>query len=778
MRSAIRCRVRALAVDATVSGRFLIGALALLSILLFLAVRGAEAQQSDARIAQAALRTWIHGVDDELAEREVGEAGVSALIHLLADPSFPRRDNVVALLAHLGGPDATRALAAFLQSPPASLALPQEDRALLLAPQALGQIARRRDPAAVDLLLDMTEHGANGGALAAAAARAANPAAMRDDLLQMALRGLGHSGDPRARGRLQAIAAGQIRPVAQGRDQRGAAAVALAIADGASSGPASGPPLDGGVGLVDGRAAAGSLGAVVDEVRAIADAVSDTTHTRVNDSRLTYANHPAVSSPMTDARLDQILAAAALRMGKSDFAEDVACCAGLVRSGTQKTFGSAGDGLDLIDNNTELNAVLNNSTARVKVVRVINYCGGAGTNIIGCAWIGGNGMALVRYGGVGDEGALWAHEYGHNVGLGHNGDSRYVMYGCLCGNNFGVSASECNLYHTPVSGAGASLLDAGACTDVDSDQVQDAADNCPGAPNSDQLDSDGDGIGDACENGCGNGVRDAGEECDGSAFGGATCASEGFSAGTLTCTSSCVIDTSSCTLCGDGLREGAEQCDGANLGSASCSSQGCTSGAPTCQSDCTLSYASCGGCPVCDHDGTCETEEICNTCGSDCVSSAGAFCGNGVCEPTTGEDCVSCPGDCAGSQAGKPNSRYCCGDGAGQNPVTCSDSRCTQGARECSNTPAAASCCGDLQCTGIENSFNCALDCGAPPPCDSTETSCTDALDNDCDGFLDCADSNCSSSPACAPACRPKNASCTTNSQCCSNRCKGSGLCG
>ena len=159
------------------------------------------------------------------------------LIQLLADPTFPRRDNVVAFLAHLGGPDATRALVRFLQAPPAALTLPQEDRALLLAPQALGQIARRRDPAAVDVLLEMTEHGANGALLAAAASRAPNPASMRDDLLEMAMRGLGHSGDPRARVRLQAIAARQIRPAVVGRDLRGAASESLRILDGLDAGP-------------------------------------------------------------------------------------------------------------------------------------------------------------------------------------------------------------------------------------------------------------------------------------------------------------------------------------------------------------------------------------------------------------------------------------------------------------------------------------------------------------------------------------------------------------
>ncbi len=36
-------------------------------------------------------------------------------------------------------------------------------------------------------------------------------------------------------------------------------------------------------------------------------------------------------------------------------------------------------------------------------------------------------------------------------------------------------------------------------TDQDGDQVCDAADNCPSVKNADQLDSDGDGIGDACD---------------------------------------------------------------------------------------------------------------------------------------------------------------------------------------------------------------------------------------------------------------------------------------
>lgn len=54
----------------------------------------------------------------------------------------------------------------------------------------------------------------------------------------------------------------------------------------------------------------------------------------------------------------------------------------------------------------------------------------------------------------------------------------------------------------------------------------------------------------------------------------------------------------------------------------------------------------------------------------------------------------------------------------------------------------------------------------------STEV-CTDGIDNDCDGLTDCADSNCSTDPACTGGCSAKGASCTSDSQCCSNKCRG-----
>jgi hypothetical protein len=363
----------------------------------------------------------------------------------------------------------------------------------------------------------------------------------------MALRGLAYAATPEAESRLLDIARGHIEPERSERSLTSAAWSALELRQqlGGSerTSPAEGsedPPVEAstGSGALDNQA-------------------------RVHDAGLTYANHVNVTDPMTDTRLDAVLQEATLRAGRGDDPVDVACCISVSRDGSALEFGTPTDGLDIVDDYSEMQSVMTNSIARVKVVRAINYCGGSGTNIIGCARRPGYGMVLVRMSTEAREAILWLHEYGHNTGLTHNtASTRYIMYGTIYSTNDWVTQSECDTFHSPSTSTNISLQDTGACTDADADLVQDGVDNCPGVANYDQIDSDGDGVGDVCTGpGCGNGIREGDEDCDGSDLGGQSCISLGFDGGFLSCSPDCTLDTSGCT-CTDGDGDGYTGCEG------------------------------------------------------------------------------------------------------------------------------------------------------------------------------------------------------------------------
>jgi len=443
------------------------------------------AAPSEADVRDAALAVYIHGIDEDVAVLEIGPGGVGPLKALLADPEFPRRDNVVAFLAHLAEDDVTTDLLALLQSPPRSPSVPEEDRALLLAPQALGRVASRGGPRALAALLEMTEHDAEGGVLARTARTAGAAPGLRDDLVEMAIRGLALSGASEAVERLTDIAAGRIVPSSEGRDPRSAAESALAAVGGreeetpgssSADTPEVGEPAVAAAGIAD-----------LDQ------------NLRAHVAPLTYTNHVDVPSPMSDARLDDVLREATVRAGRDDYEEDVACCTAVRREGSGGAFGTAGDGRDIIGNENEMNAVLGASSARVKVVRQIDWCGGAVMNIVGCSFLPGSSIVVVRLSGISAEAILWIHEYGHNVGLGHTGDSRDIMFGTNNGSNRGLTQTHCNAYQLPAPQARITLEDIGACTDDDLDSVHDAVDNCVNVPNNSQQDANHDGIGDACQ---------------------------------------------------------------------------------------------------------------------------------------------------------------------------------------------------------------------------------------------------------------------------------------
>ncbi len=173
-------------------------------------------------------------------------------------------------------------------------------------------------------------------------------------------------------------------------------------------------------------------------------------------------------------------------------------------------------------------------------------------------------------------------------------------------------------------------------------------------------------------------------------------------------------------------------------------------------------------CDPCLNNGVCEPGESCTAdCLEDCI--AGVYhCGNGYC--SAGEDCVTCPADCNGRQSGKKSTWYCCGDpnGPGQSHVPCSDTRCAADGKVCTSADVGTFyCCGDADCEGPETAGNCLADCGTAPcgngVCGATEsacscpqdcgapaaaeTSCSDLIDDDCDGFVDVDDEECLLAP-------------------------------
>jgi hypothetical protein len=165
--------------------------------------------------------------------------------------------------------------------------------------------------------------------------------------------------------------------------------------------------------------------------------------------------------------------------------------------------------------------------------------------------------------------------------------------------------------------------------------------------------------------GCGDGVKLGTEACDGLAFGGATCATSlgvPTATGSLVCYPNCTLDLRGCSTppsgtggtgggtssCGDNVKGGIEQCDGTAFGTASCATvlgDAKATGNLACFANCTIDAKGCAFGPTGGGAGAG------GTTGAGGTAGAGGANG-GTCVPTTCQgktydcgDCVDNDGD-------------------------------------------------------------------------------------------------------------------------------------
>jgi formylglycine-generating enzyme required for sulfatase activity len=218
-----------------------------------------------------------------------------------------------------------------------------------------------------------------------------------------------------------------------------------------------------------------------------------------------------------------------------------------------------------------------------------------------------------------------------------------------------------------------------------------------------------------------------------------------------------------CTVCGETCLAGL--CQFTSCAERECGADGCGGSCGTCADHYVCESGSCLYVPWCG-DGTCDSDEDCDTCPQDC----GGCCGNGACEPWFGEHCESCLEDCGCTVCGETCQaevctftacigRECGEDGCGGSCGTC------QMYHECqSGMCVYVPWCGDKTCDPNEDCSVCAVDCpctGCGESCEAgqcTFTACAGRECGDdgcggscgtCDEHNECQDGACAYVPWC-----------------------------
>ena len=171
-------------------------------------------------------------------------------------------------------------------------------------------------------------------------------------------------------------------------------------------------------------------------------AISDTAANRVTTQYLHVSRFDSATLPspvLSNADVDRILSDAGNLLQNNDGTGDVSCNMAFARSGDVTTF-TTGNGN--INSGPDYDAVVG-LAGNVKVVNRINWCSVLRPSFIGCAFGSEHSFVVVRH-TTSLEGILWAHEYGHNKGLGHRNNDANALMNQINGNTRTmVNANEC-----------------------------------------------------------------------------------------------------------------------------------------------------------------------------------------------------------------------------------------------------------------------------------------------------------------------------------------------
>lgn len=260
---------------------------------------------------------------------------------------------------------------------------------------------------------------------------------------------------------------------------------------------------------------------------------------------------------------------------------------------------------------------------------------------------------------------------------------------------------------------------------------------------------------------CNNGKDDDGNgkvDCQDSVCFEQACQLPGGTQGTCTGQGACVCATGAVEVCSDGVDN---NCDG----KADC--QDTTCGSKTCTLPSGLSGLCNAGSCACPNK-----PEVCNN-GVDDDCDGLVDCADSACQPVGNEQgkvCDVAGNTCAPVRNGASTCSVCSGNGGV--PQT-SESLCGDGKdNDCDGkVDCQDSDCGDQSCTTtgkVCNGETLLCVCAGP----ALEGVCDDGSDNDCDGKVDCQDIDCQPNGSTAKTCKANGFTCNSTGAC---ACSGNG---